>query len=370
MQAGNITRRRFLQTAQTLSAAGLLLPLSSIANKQSNIGKQKKLGVALVGLGYYSRDLLAPALQLTQLCELRGIVTGSPEKIPVWQEKYGIKDANVYNYANMHTVADNTDIDVIYVVVPTALHKKYSLIAANAGKHVWCEKPMAMTVTECEDIIQACQKNRVKLSIGYRMQHEPNTQTVMQYARNKPYGNIKKVKISAGYGGRGGPGDNWRMQKHMGGGAMYDMGVYSVNAARYATAMEPVSITARHHNTLPEVFKEVDPTTYFALTFPGDLMADCMTSVVIGENRLHVDCNKGWYYLEPMQSYHGVAGATSDGIKLDKYIANQQARQMDNDAQAIIENLEVRVPGEEGLKDIHIVEAAFKSASTGKAVAL
>lgn len=362
MQTDKITRRTLIKT---LSASGLLLPAH-----RSFAKKSKKLGVALVGLGYYSRDLLAPALQLTQYCELRGIVTGSPQKIPIWQEKYGIKDANVYNYENMHTVANNDDIDVIYIVVPTALHKKYSLIAANAGKHVWCEKPMAMTVNECEEIIQGCNKNKVKLTIGYRMQHEPNTQTVMKFARSKPYGKIKKLKVSAGYGGSGGPPDYWRMQKHMGGGAMYDMGVYSVNGARHAAGMEPLTISARHHNTMPEVFKEVDPTTYFELTFPGGVIADCMTSVVTAENRLHVECEKGWYYLEPMQSYSGVVGAASDGAKLDKYIANQQATQMDNDALAIMENLEVRVPGEDGLKDIRIVEAAFASASTGKTVTI
>lgn len=363
MQANKFTRRRFLQS---VSAAGLFLP--QFGFPQTN--KKKKLGVALVGLGYYSRDLLAPALRLTEYCELRGIVTGSPQKITVWQQNYGIKDANVYNYENMHTLANNSDIDVVYVVVPTALHKKYSVIAANAGKHVWCEKPMAMTVSECEEIMQACAKSKVKLSIGYRMQHEPNTQTVMKYAHSKPYGKIKNLQVSAGYGGRGGSPDNWRMQKHMGGGAMYDMGVYSVNAARYASGMEPLSISAHHENNLPEIFREVDPTTRFELVFPNDVVAKCMTSVVIGENRLQVNCEKGDYYLEPMQSYNGVVGATSDGIKLDKFIANQQARQMDNDAQAIIENLEVRVPGEEGLKDIHIVEAAFNSAATGKVVKL
>ncbi|HEY7886063.1 MAG TPA: Gfo/Idh/MocA family oxidoreductase, partial [Cellvibrionaceae bacterium] len=114
-----LSRRRFLQG---LSSSALLTGLVTNGAMAKPPGK---LGVALVGLGYYSRDLLAPALQLTQHCELRGIVTGSPEKIPQWQQRYGIKDSNVYNYENMHTLANNPDIDIVYVVVPTSLHMKY-----------------------------------------------------------------------------------------------------------------------------------------------------------------------------------------------------------------------------------------------------
>jgi len=121
-----------------------------------NFNQKKKLGVALVGLGYYSTDLLAPALQQTSYCELRGIVTGSPEKIPVWKQRYGIKDSNIYNYQNMHQIADNDEIDVIYIVLPTGLHAEYAIKAANTGKHVWCEKPMARTAKECQEIIDAC----------------------------------------------------------------------------------------------------------------------------------------------------------------------------------------------------------------------
>ena len=112
-----------------LKKSGLLLAASTVSFPQLLFAQpKKKLGVALVGLGYYSRDLLAPALQLTEHCELRGIVTGSPEKIPVWQAKYGIADKNVYNYENMHEIADNVDIDVVYIVLPNALHKKYTIL--------------------------------------------------------------------------------------------------------------------------------------------------------------------------------------------------------------------------------------------------
>ena len=131
--------------------------------------QKKKLGVALVGLGYYSTDLLAPALQLTEYCFLTGIVTGSPEKASRWQQQYNIPEKNIYNYKSFDSIANNPAIDVIYIVLPPSMHAEYVIKAANAGKHVWCEKPMAVSTAECKSMIDACSKNKVKLSIGYRI---------------------------------------------------------------------------------------------------------------------------------------------------------------------------------------------------------
>jgi len=351
-----ITRRKFLQHSSLATAASLIPWVCK------GSAPKKKIGVALVGLGYYSRDLLAPALQKTQHCELRGVVTGSPEKIPTWQEQYGIPDSNVYSYDNMHTIADNDDIDVIYIVVPTGLHMKYAVIAANAGKHVWCEKPMAMNVEECQKIIDACTQNKVKLSIGYRMLHEPNTQKVIEYAASRPYGEMQNLTIHSGY--KGGGGSGWRFERAMGGGALYDMGVYAVNASRYATGMMPVSVTAEHIIHRPDLFKEVDETTAFKVYFDNGLVADCRTSVGESINQLQVNCQKGWYNLTPLQSYYGVTGTTSDGQTWPAIDGMQQTLQMDNDALAIINDTPVMAPGIEGLKDIRIIEAILQSAAS------
>lgn len=359
--AMRIDRRHFIK------ASGLALPALSGSSVFAATAK-KKIGVALVGLGNYSTTVLAPALQLTKHCELRGIVTGSPQKIPVWQKKYGVPDKNVYSYENMHKLADNASIDVVYIVVPTFLHKKYAVIAANTGKHVWCEKPMAMTPAECEAIIGACQKNGVKLSIGYRLQHEPNTRQVIKYAKEKPYGAIKKVIAEAGYGGKGEPPGNWRMDQSKGGGALYDMGVYPINAARYATGMVPVAVTAKHLREHPKVFVHCDEATEFTLEFKEGVIAHCRTSVVQNYNQLRVDCENGWYQLQPMQNYTGVKGETSDGKKWPPSTANQQATQMDDDALAILQKTAVAVPGSEGLWDIRIVQAILRSASLGKRI--
>lgn len=352
-------RRAFIKQSGLILAASTL-PLHSFIIPK----KKKKLGVALVGLGYYSTDLLAPALQLTEHCELKAIVTGSPEKIPVWQSKYGILDSNVYSYENMHTMANNDAIDVVYIVLPNTLHLPYAKIAAAAGKHVWCEKPMATTVAECEEMIAACAKNKVQLTVGYRMQHEPCTQKIIGWASSRPYGNINQIYAEAGFYNSASNPKHWKVNKELGGGAMFDMGVYPLNATRYVTGMEPIAVSATQENTRSDQFT-ADETTLFQLEFPEGIMAECKTTFAASINTLNVDCEKGWYKISPFQSYTGVQGVLSDGTVLQPFKGNQQAKQMDEDALAILNKTpnEVLVPGEEGLKDIRVVEAIFASAT-------
>ena len=133
-------------------------------------------------------------LQQTKNCYLAGIVTGTPSKAETWKPKYNIPDKNIYNYQTFDQIANNDDIDVVYVVLPPSMHKEYVIRAANAGKHVWCEKPMAMTATECQEMIDACNKNKRSLAIGYRLHHEPNTQEYRRILKQKLLG-MQKVWI-------------------------------------------------------------------------------------------------------------------------------------------------------------------------------
>lgn len=349
-------RRSFIKksglflAATTLPAPGFIFPQ-----------QKKKLGVALLGLGGYATNQLAPALQQTKHIELRGIVTGSPEKIPTWQEKYGIEDKNVYNYDTMSGLADNDAIDVVYIVTPTFLHAKYAIEAANAGKHVFCEKPMAMTAMECQQIIDACKQNNVKLAIGYRMQHEKNTRQIMEWANTKPYGDIEKVDTASGF--RINSSGGWRLDGSKGGGAIYDMGVYNINGLRYSTGLEPTWVTARHENTRPDLFSNgANEITHFEMEFPDGIMTTAKVSYAEGYNNLDITCADGSYGLSPFQSYTGVKGSTSDGKELPPRDCVQQAIQMDDDALSIINDEPMMVTGQEGLRDIRIVEAIFESA--------
>lgn len=360
------SRRKFIKHVLATSA-GMYASQYAFANIIIPQTKSK-LGVALVGLGYYSTDLLAPALQLTQHCELKGIVTGTPEKAEQWKKKYNLADKNIYNYQNFESIANNPDIDVIYIVLPPSMHAEYTIRAARIGKHVWCEKPMAITVTECQQMIDACKQNKVKLSIGYRMQHEANTQQIIKYRKDLTYGKVLKADAAAGY--FDGRTNHWKQIKKMGGGATYDMGVYPINAIRYSTGLEPIAVTAQQSTERPHIYTEVDETMVFDLEFPGGVTAHGETSFGKNINNLLVTCEKGWYKLSPFQSYSGINGVTSDGKKLNATIPNQQAKQMDDDALAIKQGSAVLVPGEEGLKDIRVVEAIYKSVAEKKKVVI
>jgi glucose-fructose oxidoreductase len=354
------TRRKFIRQSIGSMAA---LAVASEAFPHILIPHQKtKLGVALVGLGYYSKDLLAPALKETKNCYLAGIVTGKPEKATTWKQQYNIPDKNIYNYQTFDQIANNPDIDVIYIVLPPSMHAEYVIRAANAGKHVWCEKPMAMTVAECQSMIDACKKNKVTLSIGYRLHHEPNTQKIIQFRKEKKYGRILKVSAAAGYFDN--RTNHWKQTKSLGGGSMYDMGVYPLNATRYATGEEPIAVTAQQSTNRPEIYKEVDETMNFQLEFASGATANCETSFGKNMNGLTVNAANGWYKLEPFSAYSNVQGETSDGTKIPPAITRipqEQIQQMDDDAMHIMSKIPVMVPGEEGLKDIRVVEAIYRS---------
>src|SRR5262249_14251357 len=139
-----IQRRHFLRQLSlggAAVAAGFHLPGGAQTN--SVAAPPKKLGVALLGLGRYATGQLAPGLQLTKNCELRGVVSGHPEKTAQWKAQYSLADKNCYSYETFDRIADNPDIDIVYVVTPPGLHPEFVIRAAKAGKHVISEKPMA-----------------------------------------------------------------------------------------------------------------------------------------------------------------------------------------------------------------------------------
>jgi len=363
-----ISRREVIKTISIAGAAALLSPESLFS---SCMTKKNKLGVALVGLGYYSTDLLAPALQQTKHCYLAGVVTGTPSKAEAWKKQYNIPDKNIYNYYNFDQVANNPDIDIIYVVLPPSMHRGYVIRAADAGKHVWCEKPMALTEQECLEMINACSKNKKTLAIGYRLQHEPNTQEYRRIVQQKLLGNVQRVSCAAGY--RDNRTNHWKQVKELGGGALYDMGVYPIQGVRMGTGMEPVAVlSAQTSTTRPEIYKNgLDETTIATLGFPGGIMADIKTSFGENINYLHIGCEKGDIKMDPYSAYAGVKGSSPLGEINHTYsVPWQQAKQMDDDALSIINGKPVLVPGEEGLRDIRIVEAIYKSAATGQRIVL
>ena len=372
-QPNKSSRRRFLYD---LGLAGLSIPLISSSSrcsddesKQKAMQKKKdgKLGIALVGLGGYAGGQLAPALQQTEHCYLAGIVTGTPSKIPVWKEKYGIPDKNIYNYQNYDSIKDNPDIDIIYIVLPNSMHAEYVIRAAKAGKHVICEKPMALSVEDCDKMIAACKQAGKLLSIGYRLHFEPYNLEMAQLGTKKVYGDIKK--ISAGFGFPIGDPTQWRLKKALaGGGPLQDVGIYCIQGICYTTGLEPIAVTAQEGpKTIADKFKEVEQSVSWQFEMPNGIIAEGRASYGDGMNFLKAEAEKGIFELTSAYNYGGQSGNTPEG-KMNLPKINQQAKQMDGFALSVKNKQSSIVPGEMGRRDVKIIAAIYEAMKTGKRV--
>jgi predicted dehydrogenase len=364
------SRRDFIRsTGIAAASAPWLGAIASTARAADAPGR--KLGFALCGLGSLSTNQLAPALQTTAHCRLTGIITGTPAKAERWKAKYNLPDKNIYNYDTMDKMADNPDIDVVYVVTPNARHAELTLKAAKAGKHVLSEKPMEVSVEKCQQMIDACKAAGRMLAIGYRNRFEPHTMECIRLAREKVFGPLQSIEAAFGFTMGGDPAQ-WRLKRALsGGGALMDVGIYALQSTRYLSGEEPVLVTATETKTDPVKFKEVDETMAWRLTFPSGVTASCATTYSFnGYNHYVVHAEKGSFGLEPAYNYSGNHGTRSDGQEINLPQIDQFAAEMDDFSQCILNNKPTIVPGEEGLRDVKIMTAIYEAARTGKPVKL
>ncbi len=369
MKLKNENRRTFLQQSaafSTVAAATGVFGLPGLNATQPALPDDEKLGVALVGLGSLSTNQIAPALQKTKRCKLAAIVSGTPAKQQKWSKQYGIAPEHIYNYETFDKIADDDAVDIIYVVLPNSMHCEYTVRGAEAGKHVFCEKPMAISSVECRQMIDVCKKAERLLGIGYRCQFEPHHLKCMELAKSKQFGEIKE--IIAGFGFKIGDPKQWRLNKNLaGGGPLMDVGIYALQACRYLTGLEPDLITATETKTDPVKFAQVEETLAWTMKI-GNVTCSCNTSYAFnGVNNVHAYCNDGNFGLEPAYNYSGIKGKSSEGpIEFEQ--VDHFAAELDHFAQCIADGTELRVPGEEGLQDLLILEAIFKAAESGLAV--
>jgi predicted dehydrogenase len=286
-------------------------------------------------------------------------------------KKYDIPKANVYDYKTFDRIIDNKDIDVVYVVLPNSMHREFVVRAAQAGKHVICEKPMAITPSDCQAMIDACKKADRQLAVGYRLHYEPFTKEVMRLGQQKVFGAVKFVEASDAF--RIGDPTQWRMKKAMsGGGALMDVGIYAIQGARYVTGEEPVSVTAQFSpKTDPQKFKDVEETMFWQFQFPSGAVSNSTTSYTAGVERLYASCQDGWFELSPAFGYGPLKGRTSKG-PIDMPVVNHQATHMDAVCKDLLDGKKLpdHITGEEGLRDVKLLQAIYRAAETGRKIDL
>ncbi len=366
----SVSRREFLGKIGIGTATAITFP--ALGARFQTVENTQKLNVALCGLGRYA-DFMAYGLESSKYCRIAGLISGTATKVAEWAKKYDVPKENIYNYQNFDQIIHNKNIDLVYVLLPNAMHKEYVIRAAKAGKHVIVEKPMALNAKDCEEMIAVCQEMGVQLAMGYRLHFEPYHLEIKRLGQEKIFGQVRLLEASLGYktDGLNADPNEWRMKKTMsGGGPLMNLGVYCIQSCRYVLGEEPISVTAQFGpNTNLQYFAEVEASITWQLHFPSGAVATSTSSYNAGIDRFYASADEGNFELSPALSYGPFKGRTSKGV-LSFADINQQTQQMDEIAKVLLarQTLPAHITGEEGWKDMKIIDAIYKSAKTSKRV--
>jgi len=353
------TRRDFAK----LGAMGVAAHLTPGMNAQV---ATRKTGYAVIGLGRIASHFM-PGTRLTTNSQITGLVSGHRDKANRIAAQYGVPQSSIYSYDNFDEIANNKAIEAVYVALPNSMHAEYTIRAAKAGKHVLCEKPMATNMAECQAMIAACKSANVKLMIAYRCHYEPTNLRAIELIKSGAIGKVQAIESAFGFDIA--PGE-WRLSKKMaGGGPLFDVGIYSLNACRYLTGEEPNRIAA-YSSVIDQDgrFKEVEENVGWTMKFPSGIVASCNTTYggqMEGFYRVHG--SKGWIEVLPAFSYEGLhLRAEIDGKAIDEPNSARDPSQFQAEAEhfshCVQNGLEPQSPGEEGLRDLAYITQIYRSA--------
>ena len=358
--------RRDFSRLSALTAASVAIPrLHAQDGAQPQSGR--RLRWCIVGLGRISMEHFMPAVADSQTGKLTALVSGHREKAEKQAAQYNVPSLSIYSYDNFDEIRDNKEIDAVYIALPNSMHAEYTIRAAKAGKHVLCEKPMAISLSECRAMIEACQKHNVKLMIAYRCQYNTLHLKAIDLIRSGQLGKVQIIEAAFGFNIQ--PGE-WRLNpKLSGGGPLLDVGIYCLNASRYLTGEEPTDIKA-NSSTIDHDgrFNEVEENDGWTLKFPSGALASCNTTYgANGANFFRVQGSKGTLEMDPAFSY--------DGMYLEAHMNNQTIRmpeeehdpvdfrkQADHFADCVWNNKEPKTDGQEGLRDMTYLSQIYQSA--------
>lgn len=366
-----VTRRDFTK----MGALGLAARWTPFLNGQES--SERKIGYCVIGLGRIAMHFLDGARDSAH-SKVTALVSGHRDKAERIATQYGIPHENIYTYEEFDRIAANKAIDAVYVALPNSMHAEYTIRAAKAGKHVLCEKPMAVTAADCVKMIDACKSANVKLMIAYRLHFEPTTLKALEIVRSGKIGQLQSMQGANGFNiARG----EWRYNKKLaGGGSLFDMGVYCVNAYRMFAAEEPVGILAEVSTPQKddERFKDVEENVSWVMRFPsGAIATGASTYGADMPGYYRLNGTRGWLQMDSYgysgqhltARYSGTEPGTP-AITIDE--TNQEkdpmqfVRQADHFSECILLNRTPQAPGEEGLADMRVIEAIYNSGASQK----
>lgn len=337
--------------------------------RNASSGKKKKVRYAVVGQGYISQIAVLPAFaHARENSELTALVSDDPKKLKALASKYKVK--HTFSYEQYADCLHSGEIDAVYIALPNSMHRAYTEGAANAGIHVLCEKPMALTEQDCEAMIEAVETAGIKLMIGYRLHFERGNLHAVEIVNSRKIGesriftSVFSQQVKAG---------NSRLQKDIGGGALYDMGVYCLNAARYLFKAEPLQGFAWNLGSDSKRFSEVPEMTTAVLKFPGDRVASFTTSFGAADRSVfEIIGTKGVLKMDPA---YEMAETLKSQVTVDGRTTKQSFKKRDQFAaelvyfsNCVLNNKQPEPSGREGLADVRIIQALLKSADDNRLV--
>ncbi len=399
----SLSRRSFMRSASTAVAG-----LSAIASAQGQAGQAEKpnaensvqlsqihaaseqpekapgpflpanrrVGFAIVGLGRLALNQILPAFATSDYCKPVALVSGDRGKALKIAAQYGIAESNITDYAGYEKLKDMPGVDVIYIVLPNGMHHEFVLRGAKLQKHILCEKPMATSAKECEEMVAVCKQANVKLMIAYRQQYEPMNRTLEKAVRDGRLGRVRSI-IASNSQDQGDPAQ-WRLNRKLaGGGALPDVGIYCLNASRFLSGEEPTEVIATVVQPADDPrFKEVEARCEVIARFPSGMTATFTSGYDVHRSAfLRVEGTDGFAEMDPAFGYHGSKlrfTRLMDGKDTEMQPSiedkDQFALEMDHMALCVLHNQQPHTPGEEGLQDQRIIEAIYRSAHEGRSV--
>jgi glucose-fructose oxidoreductase len=336
-------------------------------NLHSQNGKQK-IRYGVVGLGWFAQEAALPAFAHTENSELVALVSGEPTKRAELAKQYGVQ--HTYSYEEYDAFLASGKVDAVYIALPNHLHCDYAVRTAKAGLHILCEKPMAVTVEECEAMMQAAQDNHVKLMIAYRLHLEEANLQAVEILRS---GQLGEPRIFNSLFTQQTVAGNIRVDEEKGGGTLDDIGIYCINAARYLFQDEPIEVFATSATNGEERFQEVAEMTSAILRFPGDRLASFTCSFGAAKvSTYQIVGTKGDLRVDPAYSTQGEIKhtLTINGKQQERSFEphDQIAAEFVYFSNCILQNQDAEPSGKEGLIDVQIIRALYQSIETGKFV--
>jgi predicted dehydrogenase len=350
----DLSRRELL--AATGAAAG--------AAAFGNFGQEKPVGWAILGLGGYATRNIMPNFKHCKHSRLVSLITGSPEKGKMYGAQYGIPENKIYDYKNLEKIANDPDIDVVYVITPPGTHHEFVMRALKAGKHVSCEKPMTGDLKQAIEMVEEANKRNKRLGVGYRCHFEPHNLEAQRLCKEGKLGTIRYIRSDHGF--TLGDWSQWHHKRAIGGyGAISEIGIYAIQAMCMFAGADPIEVVGTRDKSSNKLFKEVEDSNHFTLVFPNGITGQGATSYSWNANNVRIYGNAGRIDAEPATGYENHQ-FTLNGQPMIPKEANQWVLQMDHLSQCIRDpKMTLKTGGDMGLRDVRIMDAILRSADAG-----